>query len=62
MLLVLHDQSIMKKKIPLLHPTMFCWLSVCIGRRTTVKNLVKSLQAHVLSVGCKSVKGHQTDW
>ena len=29
---------------------MFCWLSVWTGSRTTVKNLVKSLQAHVLRV------------
>ena len=34
----------------------FNCLSVCIGRRTTtVKNLVKSLQAHVL-IKCRSQK------
>ena len=35
--------------VPLWLSTGFNWLSVCIGRRTTVKNLVKSLQAHVVA-------------
>ena len=52
MSLVLHHQSI---------DGTYYVLVKCMHRRTTVKNLVKSFTS-TKSVGCKSVKGHRTDW